>query len=274
VIRRLPLLTALLLLAQANTHTIRVAMNGDVGQSVKVHHDAVVKQTITVHNAEGKALGTAPREDDNVEEWTGTTVRRAAGSATYRRTWTKAEKVANGTKRFSPLQGLNVTFTVRGDHVGMMASNGMPLVEEMRQNIEELERNRLHAEANNFCVPVTPLAVGSTWTIGAEEARDCFSELAVLTGPVAASGTVTSIDGNYATIDFRFAMKLSALGSIELVSPAPLDGTMRLRASLTDPLDWTSTKTFHIVGTMRPPGETQSATTDLHGTVTFRTSRG
>ena len=172
------------------------------------------------------------------------------------------------------MQGLNVTFTVRGDHVGMMASNGVPLTDEGRQNIEQLERSRLHAEANNFCVPVTPLAAGSTWSIGADEARDCFSELGVLTGPVVASGTVTSIDGNYATIDFRFAMKLSALGAIELASPAPLDGTMRLRTSLTDPLDWTSTKTFHIVGTMRPPGESQSATTDLHGVVTFRTSRG
>ena len=66
MIRRLPLLAALLLLGQANTHTIRVAMNGDVGQSVKVHHDGVVKQTVTVHNAAGKALGTAPHEDDDV----------------------------------------------------------------------------------------------------------------------------------------------------------------------------------------------------------------
>lgn len=274
MIRRWPLLAALLMLAQANTHTIRLAMNGNVGQTAKVHHDAIVKQSITVHDAAGKSLGTGPREEDDVEEWTATTVRRDTANATYRRTWTKAEKVVNGTKRFSPLQGLNVTLMVRGDHVGMMASNGMPLTDEGRETIEQLERNRLRAEANNFCVPVTPLAAGSTWTIGADQARDCFSELAVLTGPVVATGTMTSIDGNYATIDFKFAMKLTALGPIELASPAPLDGTMRIRASLTDPLDWTSTKTIHLVGTMRPPGESQSATVDQHGTVTFRISHG
>ena len=272
--RRWSLLAALLLLGQANTHKIRLMMNGNAGQTVKVHHDAIIKQAVTLHDSTGKALGSAPREEDDVEEWTGTTVRRDAANATYRRTWTKAEKVVNGTKRFSPLQGLSVTLTVRGDHVGMMASNGLPLTDEGRQTIEQLERNRLHAEANNFCVPVTPLAAGSTWAIGSDQARDCFSELAVLTGPVVATGTVTSIDGNYAIIDFKFAMTLTALGPIELAPPAPLDGTMRIRASLTDPLDWTSTKTIHLVGVMRQPGESQIATVDQHGTITFRVRHG
>ena len=268
------LLAALLLLAQAGTYRVHVAMNADIGQSVKVHQDATISQAVTLRDAAGKVKKTFTRDGHNLEEWTGLTLRRAGENATYKRTWTRAEQEANGTRKFSPLQGLSVTFLVRGENVGMMASNGAPISEEARQNIEQLERSRLHAERNNLCVPLTPLAAGSTWTIAPEQARDCFSELGVVTGPVTATGKLTAVEGGYATIDFKFAMKLTTLGSLEFVSPAPLDGTMHVRTSLSDPLDWTSTKTFHLVGTVRPPGQSESGTTDLHGTTTMRSGRG
>ncbi|HEY4640368.1 MAG TPA: hypothetical protein VII75_03415 [Thermoanaerobaculia bacterium] len=273
--RRLALLAvAFLMLAQSGTHTIRVAMNADAGQRVKATEESHVQQSLTVRALAGNVMKTSTRSDDDLEEWTSTTVRRAGTNATFRRTWTKAEHTTDGKRFFSPLQGQTVTFMVRGENVGVMASDGAPITEDARQNVQQLERSALHAEANNYCVPPSALANGATWTIAADQARDCFVPLGTINGPVTASGKLTSIENGYAIIDFKFAMKLTSFGTMELVSPAPLDGTMRLRVSLTDPLDWTGTRSMHLVGTFRPPGENESLTTDMRVTGTARSSRG
>jgi hypothetical protein len=272
--RRWSLLAALLLLAQAGTYRIHVALSPDVGQSIKAATEVRIKQEVSIRDGAGKLRNAYTKERVNVDEWTGTTIRRAGENATFRRTWTKVESESGGKRTFSPLQGQTATFIVRGEKVGMMSSDGLPITEEARQNLELVERSELRAEANNMCVPATPLSIGSTWTIPGDQARDCFTEVAVVAGPVTATGKLTSADSGYATIDFKYAMKLAAIGAgAEFVTPAPLDGTVRLRVSLKDPLDWTATKSMHLVGTIRPAGQSESSTMDMHSTTVTRFAR-
>lgn len=271
--RLLPVVAALLLLAEAS-YRIHVVLYPEAGRSIKVATEVHIKQGTTIRDGAGNVKKAYTKERVNIDEWTGTTIRRSGENATLRRTWTRIETDSDGKRTFSPMQGQTATIIVRGEKVGVMSSDGLPITDRALQNLELSEPSELRAEANNMCVPATPLAIGSVWTLPSDQARDCFAEVAIVTGPVIATGKLTSIEGGYANIDFKFAMKLTAIGaSLDFVSPAPLDGTTRLRVSLSDPLDWTATKSMHLVGTSRQPGESDSATMELRSTSTT-THRG
>jgi hypothetical protein len=272
--RRLPLLACLLLLAQTSAYTIRVSGTPDAGQKMKVSSESRSKQLLTMRDRAGNVMHTSTVEQATREAWTDTMLRRAGANQTFRRTYEVAEIEQGGRKLVLPLQSQTITFTVRGENVGIMAANGVPLPEDVRQRVVELVRRELRSDANNNCAPKTPLAIGGTWTLTAAQTNDCFNGLGSIDGGATGSGTLTAVDRGYATIDFRYNFRLDALGPLVFDAPAPLDGTMRVRVSLTDPLDWTETESVHLVGTAHPRGPSMpSVTTDLRATSTLHAGR-
>gem|GEM_PF-6275945 len=254
--RKLIVALAMLLAAQAPTYRIRIAVIPEVGHSQTVSDESHDQHTYTVRNPDGKVRGTQTGPSSSRSQTKQTTVRRAGSNATFRMQYILDEKQDEKGRTIGPLQGKTLTVTVRGDSVGIMSTDGEPVPETKRESITHVMRNLAKLDASNVCVPTGPLAIGSTWNISAEDAGECFATGGG-TGESHSTGTLTAVDGTFATIDFRFSFHLKNLGPLVFDAPAPVEGTMQTRVSLNDPLLWTNTLAWHIAGTAHPRGPSE-----------------
>jgi hypothetical protein len=259
---------ALLLVGQAPSYRIHVAVNPAVGQTQIYSTEGRSKETTSV---EGKTKTTLVT--DRVEA-TETMVRRTDSSATLRLQYTKSERETDRGRQADSAQGKTFTVTVRGDKIGILSSDGQPLSESNRAAMTHQIQSLMRLEANNVCIPTGPLTIGSTWNIPAESAGDC---LANFSGAVfsQSTGRLSAVDQDTATIDYRFALRLKNLGPLEFDAPVQVYGTMKLRISLADPIDWTTTTTWHLKGTAHPRGPSApSLFAEVTRTETGRSSPG
>ncbi len=257
---------ALMFLAQSSAYRIRVKANPEEGKSVKVSLETHDEQTLITRDQLGTVTKSETRKMTGHEDWVGTTVEGGSGKVTLRRSWSRAEQIVDGRRAALPMEGQTATISVSSKDIGVTLASGRPWSKGARQSVVSMVRGQWRADAENHCVPAMPTAVGATWDVPSEWVGDCFAETAVLAGPAEAQGKLLSVDAGYAILEIKFAMKASAFGAIDLASPAAIDGTMRMRVSLTNPLDWTSTRDLHLVGTVRVPGMAGTTAADLKGT--------
>jgi hypothetical protein len=265
--RRVLLIAAVFLMAQADAYRVRLAINPAVGKNVEVSSEGKSTQSLTVTDPAGKVLQSQTLENSEAQAWSGTTLSHAGRDITFRRTWSKAEQVSDGKTTVLPLQGSSATFTVKGDDVQIDFSNGRDPDPDVRALLTEIVRRSARAEADNSCVPGRGLAVGETWTLTSAQTNDCFNTFAAV-GPASATGTLTSVDHGYATVDFKFAMHLAEIGNLKYDTSAAIDGTVRFRVALNSANDWTATRTMHLTGTAHLPGDQASIRTDVKSSTT------
>jgi len=238
---------ALLFIAQAPSYRIRVAVNPPVGQSQIYSSEGHSTETISVQGKTKTQLATDRSES------TETMVRRTDSSITLRLQIAKSERESGGRRQAAPTQGKTFTVTIRGDKIGILSSDGEPLPDSIRAAMTHQMQTLMHVEASNVCIPTEPLAVGSTWNIPAESAGDCLGGFGRADSSQS-TGTLSAVDKSTATIDYRFAFRIKNLGPLEFDAPVPVDGAMKLRVSLSNPLDWTTATTWHLKGTAHPGG--------------------
>lgn len=240
-------LLALLLVAQAPSYRIRVSSNPDVGKRQIFSTDSQSKQTIT---AIGKTKNVTETGHSEAIE---TMTRRSGANATMRLELVRSDRDDDTGHHPDPLQGKTFTITVHGDTIGILSSDGQPLSERNRASMAHEIRTSMRAEANNACIPTDPLTIGSTWNIATADAGECLSGFESTTFSQS-TGTLSAVANGTATIDYRFSLRVKTLGPLEFDEPTPVDGTMQMRVSLTDPLAWTCTTKWHLKGTAHPSG--------------------
>lgn len=242
---------------------IRVAVSANVGHSVTASSETSSQQTVTIRDKAGKVLRSTTTSNIERSERTDTTVRRGPDSATYRAEWRKCEREQNGRREALPLQGASIAITVRGDHVGLMRSDARPIDESTRASLVDFVRRSNRVERNNACVSTEPLAIGASWPLAKDDVDACFGGLGTPEG-AAGSGQLAAVENGYAVIDFRFSERIRNLGPLAFDTPAPVDGTARLRVSLSNPIEWTLETALHLSGSAHPRGPNQpSLATDL-----------
>jgi len=249
-------LLGLLLLSEApaSVYRIRVAVNPTVGHSQRLVSERHDTQIITVRATNGSVMKTTARASTTYLDIVETTVRRAGSNATFRMDWRRDETEDAKGKQVDPMQGRTFTISVRGDDIGMMSSDGRPLPERRRESITRMMRALMRLESNNVCIPLEPLTVGATWKISAADAADCADAMGEGVGVSASTGTLTTVDGDTATVDYHFSYNIANLGPLKADKPEPVETTMRLRVSLTEPLRWTTTTKGHVAVTAHPGG--------------------
>jgi hypothetical protein len=263
-----------MLMGASGDYRITVASQADVGQTVTQNVESSSKQVVTVLDLAGKLVGTKTHTLLEREEWTDTTVRRDGDHATFRTECRKGEVKEDGRQEPSSFNGKRFTVTVRGEQVGIMASDGRPLDDAKLKSLQDQTRRTLRAEQKNLCVPRDPLSVGATWKLSLEQIDDCFGGLGSSAGTGSGSAVLKSVENGFATVDFRFSEGINNMGPLIFDAPVQVDGTGQLRVSLSDPLSWTRTITVHLTGKAHPRGPSEpSLVTDLHLTEVTRSSR-